>query len=155
MKELARLNALYSRIDDLLGASRLSVPGAEAERIRVDQAFNDQAYFVLCWGQLEQAIDDKCRQAIRHRRSHADWQVRRGWDIYNPDDPRLSGLPFESRAALVLDRAEGRGKPYALTMRHYEARNRIAHGRLDSARIDLASVIRDFFLIQAALNRSP
>ena len=154
MKELARLNALYSKIDGLLGASRQPMSSAEAEGIRVDQAYNDQAYFILCWGQLEQAIDDKCRDAIRRRRSHADWQVRRGWDIYNPDDPRLSGLPFESRVALVLDRAEGRGQPYALTMRHYEARNRIAHGRLDPARIDLASVIRDFLLIQAALNRS-
>ena len=154
MKDLARINALYSRIDDELEASLQGVSNAEIERIRVDQAFNDQAYFVLCWGQLEQAVDDACREAIRRRRSHSDWQVRRGWDLYNPDDPRLSGLTFESRAAMVLDRSGGRGLPYALTMRHYEARNRIAHGKLQQARIDLAAVIRDFYLVQAALHRS-
>ena len=154
MKNLARLNALYTKIDEILETACEGVSPAEADRIRVDQALNDQAYFLLCWGQLERAIDDSCRDAIRRRRSHVDWQVRRAWDIYNPEDPRLSGLTFESRVAIVLDRSAGRGQPYAVTMRHYEARNRIAHGRLDQARIDLASVIRDFYLVQAALHRA-
>lgn len=154
MRDLARLNALYSRVDDLLETARRSASGLEADRIRIDQAFNDQAYFLLCWGQLEQAIDSACRESIRRRRAHVDWQVRRGWDLYNPDDPRLSGLTFEERSAMVLDRSAGRGQPYALTMRHYEARNRIAHGNLEQARIDLAAVIRDFYLIQSALHRA-
>ena len=154
MKDLARLNALYSKLDGMLDAALAGASGLEADRIRGDQALNDQAYFVLCWGQLEFTIDQACRDVIRRRRSHSDWQIRRGWDLYNPDDPRLSGLPFEGRASLVLDRAEGRGRPYALAMRHYEMRNRIAHGRLDQTRIDLASVIRDFYTIQAALHRA-
>ena len=154
MKDLAKLKALYSRMDGLLDAGRLGANPAEVAKIEAEQALNDQAYFLLCWGQLERAIDDRCRDAMRQRRSHPDWQVRRGWDLYNPDDPRLSGLSFENRVALVLDRSEGRGRPYALAMKHYEARNRIAHGRLEPTRINLVSVIQDFYLVQAALNRS-
>ena len=154
MKDLVRLTALYSKLDVFLDAAAERAGAVEVDRVRAEQALNDQAYFVLCWGQLERAIDDRCRDVIRSRRAHPDWQVRRGWDIYNPDDARLSGLPFENRVALVLDRSEGRGRPYALAMRHYETRNRIAHGKLDPARIDLVSVIQDFHLIQAALHRA-
>ena len=118
------------------------------------QILNDQAYFLLCWGQLEQEIDEACRDAIRKRRLNPDWQVRRGWDLYNPDDRRLSGLSFDDRAALVLDRRGGPGSPYARTMGAYELRNKIAHGRLEDRRIDVVATAQSFYLIQAALHRS-
>ena len=38
-------------------------------------------------------------------------------------------------------------------MELYNVRNQIAHGALLSARIDMASVIRDFYRIQASLAR--
>ena len=153
-KDLAKIEALYLKVDVALSIGKTEANALEVERIEAEQVLNDQAYFVLCWGQIETAIDERCRDAIRRRRTHADWQVRRGWDLYNPDDPRLSGLSFESRASLVLDRSEGRGRPFAIAIRHYEARNRIAHGRLVQARIDVVAVIRDFYGIQAALHRA-
>ena len=88
--------------------------------------------------------------AIRHAQSHEDWRYRRAWSLYNPDDRRLSGLSFENRLALVLERGGGE---WNRTMQLYNVRNQIAHGTLLSERIDVSSEIQDFFRIQSALAR--
>ena len=36
-------------------------------------------------------------------------------------------------------------------LRHYETRNKIAHGKLAAARIELGLIIPEFYTIQAAL----
>jgi hypothetical protein len=100
---------------------------------------------------LETAIDETCRTAIRNRRSSDSWSIRRAWDLYNPDDDRLSGLRFENRAALVLDQNAGRGSPWAKVMNYYALRNQIAHGDLRAQRIDVEEVVKDLFQIQAEL----
>lgn len=79
--------------------------------------------------------------------------MRRGFDSYNPDDKRLAGLPFEQRVAIVLNRNEGRGSPFAKVMAYYDTRNKIAHGKLAAKRIDVSQVVTDFYSIQAALAR--
>ncbi len=156
MKDLARIEAVWMKLDAALEREFLSTNVGDRAKLVGQQVINDQAYFLLCWGQLEIEIDDVCRTAIRRRRTHADWQVRRSWYLYNPEDKRLSGLSFEERAALVLDRDEkGNGSAWKKVMTHYTARNEIAHGRLRSTRIDVSSFIQDCHVIQAALNRSP
>ena len=93
---------------------------------------------------MEIEIDDVGRIAIRRRRTHADRQVRRSWYLYNPEDRRLSGLSFEERTALVLDRDDkGQGSAWKKVMTHHTARNEIAHGGLRSTRIDVSSFIQD------------
>ena len=57
-------------------------------------------------------------------------------------------MRFANRLALVLDAATDEWKG---TMRHYEVRNQIAHGRLRPERIDVSGVIDDFHVIQSAL----
>lgn len=146
MKNIRRIFSLYIDIDEQLATGS---PGTAEQQI-----LNDQAYFLLCWGQLETEIDDKCRDAVRRRRGDPAWQVRRGWDLYNPDDPRLSGLVFEDRVRLVLDEQAGRGSPYALTLKHYGVRNQIAHGKLQATRISVSAFFRDCTIIQAALHRA-
>ena len=79
--------------------------------------------------------------------------MRRGYDFYNPDDKRLSGLPFERRVAIILNYNGGPGSLYARVMAYYEMRNKIAHGRLEAKRIDVSEVVADFDIIQAALAR--
>ena len=44
----------------------------ERDRVARQQTLNEQAYFVLAWGQLEAEIDDACRDAIRLGKSHED-----------------------------------------------------------------------------------
>ena len=91
---------------------------------------------------------------MRRRRQIADWQIRRAWDLYNPDDRRSSGLSFEDCVGLVLKGQGGRGSPYALTITHYGIHNEIAHGKLRSTRVDVGAFVQDCFLIQAALHRA-
>jgi hypothetical protein len=155
LRDLPHIRSVYHEIDAELEAqrstARTSGDANAVDRIEAKQRINDQAYFVLCWGQLETAIDDTCRAVIRNRQSNRDWAVRRAWDLYNPDDDRLSGLRFENRTALVLDRKAGTGSPWAKVMQYYSLRNQIAHGDLHAQRIDVHAVVQDFFQIQAAL----
>jgi hypothetical protein len=155
VRDLTFIRAIYLEIDaELEGqrtAARETGNANAVNRVESKQRVNDQAYFVLCWGQLETVIDETCRAAIRKRRLSRNWAVRRAWDLYNPDDDRLSGLRFEDRAALVLDQSAGAGSSWAKVMRYYALRNQIAHGELQAQRIDVDEVIKDFFQIQAAL----
>ncbi len=154
MSGLRAIAGSYERIDGFLEdlRERHDAAGEDDERDRVarEQEINDQAYFVLAWGQLEADIDEACRDAIRHGQSQDDWRTRRAWSLYNPDDRRLSGLSFEKRLALVLARDSGE---WRRTMQFYSVRNRIAHGTLLSERIDVSGEIQEFFRIRSSLVR--
>ena len=123
---------------------------AERDRIGRKQRINDQAYFVLAWGQFEADIVETCRETIRKAQENRDWRSRRAWALYNPEDPRLSGLSFENRLALILEKGTDNWKR---TIQLYSVRNQIAHGKLQSERIDVSSVIQDFYAIQSSLTR--
>ncbi len=154
MKDLSRIVALYEEFDRRLDGERINTEdNAQAQRIFLKQLINDQAYFVLCWGQLEVEIDEACRSVIRRRKTDSNWEMRRGFDFYNPEDRRL--MAFDRRVAIVLDRQAGSGSAHGLVMKYYELRNKIAHGRLEVARIDVAAVVADFYSIQAELKRRP
>ena len=105
MKDLQAIAALYEEVDNILESWRdtgkAASEDAERDRIGRKQRINDQAYFVLAWGQFEADIVDACRDTIRNAQKHRDWEFRRAWALYNPEDPRLSGLSFENRLALV------------------------------------------------------
>jgi hypothetical protein len=152
MQHLAAIAALYDEIDAEFerqrGRALASGDSVAEARIEDKQKLNDQAYFILCWGQLETAIDEKCRDAIRRGRRNPNWAIRRAWALYNPDDKRLSGLSFEDRAALVLNRDD---PPWRNAIRHYNTRNLIAHGRLQAYRIDVPAVVAEFYTIQSAM----
>jgi hypothetical protein len=157
MNSLPQIVALYEKIDRAFDSDRqtalTSGDQVEAQRIEQKQLINDQAYFVLCWGQLEAEIDDACRATIARRQADQSWEMRRGFDFYDPQDKRLSGLPFERRAATVLDRNGGKGSPWAKVMNYYGMRNPIAHGNIKATRIDVSLVVQDFYVIQGALTR--
>lgn len=154
MKSIQQISALYEEVDGGFDAQHSETMATgdmpAAQRIYQKQLVNDQAYFVLCWGQLEAEIDEACRATIRRRRADASWEMRRGFDFYNPEDKRLAGLPFDRRVAIVLNCSEGAGSPYAKVMAYYQVRNKIAHGKLEATGIDVSEVIADFYVIQAA-----
>ena len=151
MSDLQAIAAVYEQVDHYLQSLRDTDNRAgAATAVDQERRLNDQAYFVLAWGQLEADIDEACRDTIREGQLNGDWRYRRAWSLYNPDDRRLSGLSFESRLTLVLEKDSGEWKR---TMQLYYVRNQIAHGMLLSARIDMARVIQDFFRIRASLAR--
>jgi len=152
--DLRAIVGLYEHCDSTLEELRhvAEAAGDENNRAHIEhqQTINDQAYFVLAWGQLEVAIDEACRDAIRVGQEHSDWRYRRAWGMYNPDDRRLSGLRFQDRLSLVLDQETDEWRK---AMHHYGIRNQVAHGRLRSERIDVSSVIEDFYVIESSLSR--
>ena len=101
MTDLRAIVGLYEDIDGSLETLRQAAEtaGAEDERGQIEhrQTINDQAYFILAWGQLEAAIEEACRDAIRVGRENSDWRQRRVWNLYNPEDRRLSGPRFQDR----------------------------------------------------------
>ena len=151
MRDLRAIAALYVQIDNFLESLRKTSDANAGghDRIANRQRINDQAYFVLAWGQLESVMDEACREAIRRGQGHREWRHRRAWSLYNPEDRRLSGLSFEDRLTLVIEKGSENWKR---TIQHYAIRNQIAHGALRPDGIDVSSVIEDFYLIQSSLD---
>ena len=151
MSDLEAIAALYQQLDNSLEDLREQHDAAgeagERDRVALQQRLNEQAYFVLAWGQLETEIGDACREAIRSGQSQEDWRDRRAWSLYDSDNPRLG---FRNRLRLVLDRSSDEWKR---TVELYEVRNQIAHGDLRSEGIDVSTVIEDFRRIQSCLAR--
>lgn len=153
MRRLAEIQAAYTRLDLYLETLRLTSPVNQVAHVESAQALNDQAYFVLCWGQLETEINERCGDVIRAKQASPDWQSRRGWDRYNAGDLKSSGLSFEDRAAVVLDRLKPKPNNYGVLIQFYSTRNQIAHGKLLSQRLDVVDAIARFHLISAEINR--
>ena len=143
MKDLPELQAAFGAVDDLID----NQAGAAWHRRRL---INQEAYFVLAWAQFEREVDDACRDLIRRRRAETRWELRRGFDIYNPDDKRLAGLSFDERLSFVLDRDSpeiGRARAY------YTLRNAVAHGTAFATGIDFEQIVPDLFAIFSTLSR--
>ena len=152
MRDLEAIAATFLQVDKSLEGlrDRHNAAGESEERDRVarQQLLNEQAYFVLAWGQLEAEVGEACRDAIRLGQSHEDWWKRRAWSLYDSDNPRLS---FRNRLMLVLDRTSDE---WRRTMELYEVRNQVSHGDLLSEGIDVPTVIEEFYRIQSSLARS-
>ena len=151
MSDLEAIAALYQQLDNSLEDLREQHDAAgeagECDRVARQQRLNEQAWFVLAWGQLEAEIGDACREAIRSGQSQEEWRDRRAWSLYDSDNPRLG---FRNRLTLVLDRSSDEWKR---TVELYEVRNQIAHGDLRSEGIDVSTVIEDLHRIQSSLAR--
>ena len=129
MNDLRAIADLYVEVDDFLETlrDRAEAAGANTERERIEH-----------------------KQRINGQ-THGNWRDHRAWTLYNPDHRRLSGLSFENRLTLVLEKGSDHWKR---VLQHYSVRNQIAHGRLRSERIDVSGVITEFFLIQSSLARN-
>jgi len=149
VSDIDAIATLYQQVDNFLeGLRDQAKKGEEHGRIVYQQKLNEQACFVLAWGQLEAEIDEACRNAIRLGKSHKEWQHRRAWSLYDSKNPRLS---FKNRLTLVLDKSRDEWKK---TMEYYEVRNQIAHGNLRSESIDVSTVIKDFHHILSSLEKN-
>lgn len=151
MTNLEAIAVLFQQTDKYLEKLREKHDAAgkddERDRVARQQILNEQALFVLAWGQLEADIDDACRAAIEIGISHDDWRQRRTWIVYNDEFERLS---FKKRLTLVLDRSSDEWRK---AMERQEFRNQIAHGDLRHTGINLPTVIKDFRRIQSSLVR--
>ena len=80
VKNLKTISAVYERIDDHFEEMRERFPNSdELVRIEEEQRLNNQAYFVMAWGQLEAEVDSACKHAVDAGQSQEKWKARRAW----------------------------------------------------------------------------
>jgi hypothetical protein len=106
--------------------------------------YNDHAYFVMLFAQLEQHIDNRCAALIAKKQSAAKWESRRLWDSADVDR-----MTFMRKVALLTDKGQAR---YAQIDAYYDTRCKIAHG--DSASVGLIAlhlVATDLQIVAKAL----
>ena len=146
MRDLEAIASSFLQVDnsleDLRDRHHAAGEAEERDRVARQQRLNEQAYFVLAWGQLEAEVGEACRDAIRLGKSHEECRQRRAWSLYDSENPRLS---FRNRLMLVLDRISDE---WRRTMELYDVRNQIAHGDLCSEGIDVPMVIEDLYRIR-------
>ncbi|MCJ2068238.1 hypothetical protein MKK75_05335 [Methylobacterium sp. J-030] len=135
-------NYLFGELDKALNSND---PHRQAA-IQDFRRFNDNEYFVLLWGQLENEINTKFTAVITTGQAHPDWIERRKFYNYNLDKTK-----FEERLSLLLDKQAGKGSEWALAMRYDEHRNKIAHGESNRTGIDVTAVIAALYQVQSAL----
>ena len=149
--DLNAIADLFQQVDNLLEDLRDQHDDSgdvdARDHVERQQNLNEQAYFVLAWGQFEAEVNDACRSVIRIGNSHEDWRQRRAWSLYDEENPRLS---FRKRLAFVLDQGS---EEWTRTLELYQLRNQIAHGDLSHTGINLPTVIEDFRHVQASLAR--
>ena len=83
MTDLQTIATLYEEIDNTLeflrGTKSTAGNDSEPDPITHKQQINDQAYFVLAWGQLEADLVETCRETIRRAQQDTNWRARRAW----------------------------------------------------------------------------
>lgn len=154
MNGLRTVAATFEEVDrhlaDLRNAGEAARGKPLSGSIGRKRKINEQAWFLLAWGQLDADITDACRNIIRKGQSQARWRDRRAWSMYNPDDRRLSGVQFASRLMLVLERD---GNDWKRVIGLYATRNRIAHGIPVLENFDMRTAAKDLLRIQSSFAR--
>jgi hypothetical protein len=153
VNNLPELQGAFDAVDawidqQVQGAS--AQPATTANTWHRRKLINQEAYFVLAWGQFELEIEEACREFIRRRQHNPNWEQRRAIDIYNPEDPRLAGLSLEERVALVVDKNSDDRREI---VKYYQLRNLVAHGKSFATGIDFDQVVADLFSIYSRLSR--
>lgn len=151
MRHLPELQGAFDAVDAWIDQQLEAAPDqAAATTWHRRKLINQEAYFVLAWGQFEIEIDEACREFIRRRQRNPNWEQRRALDIYNPDDPRLAGLNLEERVAFVVDKTSDDRREI---VKYYQLRNLVAHGKSFATGIDFDQVVADLFSIHSRLQR--
>jgi len=145
MTSFREIHAAYLATDDdlLSRETHARTPNRKAHWVRL-RLYNDHAYFVMLFAQLEQHIDAECTALIARKKASARWTVRRLWDSVDVDH-----LNFMRKVALLTDKGRA---IYAQVDAYYDTRCRIAHG--DSTLVGpiaLPVVARDLQTIAKAM----
>src|SRR5947209_6376101 len=100
MRSFRQIHASYLATDGALSGSELAANSARAKARWANLRFyNDQAYYIMLFAQLERFIDDECRNLIDKKKKSPVWKNRRLWDSTEADR-----LPFLRKVALLTER---------------------------------------------------
>lgn len=123
MKSFKPIHASYLATDGFLAQSELNATSQRAKtRWASLRHYNDQAYFVMLFAQLEQFIDAECTKLIDSKKGSPIWKNRRLWDSTD-----ASRMQFMRKAALLTEKGAA---IYNKISQYYDLRCDIAHGTL-------------------------
>jgi hypothetical protein len=121
MRSFRQIHASYLATDDFLSKSELAAHGPKARQHWAALRFyNDQAYYVMFFAQLEQFIDSQCARLIDKKKRSRVWKSRRLWDSTDP-----GRMQFMRKVALLTQKG---GTTYQKIEQYYDRRCDIAHG---------------------------
>lgn len=122
MIDFAEILNAYIESDAYLGRREASTrtPGGSAKWVR-RRRFNDQAYFLMLFAQLEQHIDRQVTELLRGKRALAGWKDRRLWQ-----DAEFRRLKFMQKVSFVTER--GQAAYNRINVLYHDYRCAIAHG---------------------------
>ena len=138
---IAKLHTLVNR--HLINL-RISKEVIDAENQIIDflssnkQSINDQAYFLLAWGQLEVQIRRTHDESDRNEETK---------DSTKKDHSRLS---FKKQLSKVFEKDSNEWKRVWL---YYTLRNDIAHGNLHAEFATISTMFADFLDIQSTISQ--
>lgn len=118
--------------------------------------YNANAYFVMLWSQAEIEINRLCDELVRRKRSEADWDTQRAWDLigeHGPAGQKLRGpRDLMDRVALLCKKG---GRVYNRLNELYRKRSRIAHGEILLDELDTAEVAAELEELIGELKATP
>lgn len=121
MRSYKAIHNAYLETDGYLsGRESTAKSPARRQHWATMRRYNDHAYFVMLFAQLEQHVTDQCQSLIDRRRAAPKWASRRPWDSLDVDR-----MDFMRRVAILTDKGR---TTYANVKGYYDVRNRIAHG---------------------------
>jgi HD superfamily phosphohydrolase len=145
MTAYRQIEASYTETDKYLsGRESATASPTRKKHWATLRRYNDHAYFVMLFAQLEQHVNDQCERLIARRQAKAKWTSRRPWDSLDVDR-----MDFMRRVAVLTDKGQA---TYANVKSYYKIRNDIAHG--DSAVVGpmvLPVVAQDLRLLARAM----
>jgi hypothetical protein len=138
MKSFKQIHTSYLTTEGFLAQSEVEAgnPAAKA-RWSTLRNYNDQAYYVMLFAQLEQFIDSQCIRLIAKKKSSTGWKNRRLWDSIDADR-----MQFMRKVALLTEKGAA---TYNKILRYYDLRCEVAHGTtLASGSIVVPIAVLDF-----------
>jgi HD superfamily phosphohydrolase len=126
MTSYKEVHAAYLETDGYLaGRESAARSPSRQKKWATLRRYNDHAYYVMHFAQLEQHVNDQCEKLIARRQAKPKWASRRPWDSLDVDR-----MDFMRRVAVLTDKGQA---TYARVKSYYKIRNDIAHG--DSAAV--------------------
>jgi hypothetical protein len=142
MQDFGRVLRSFERSDTHfkteINAAAARAAGMKAQRLRVEQIANAQAYYVLLWAQFESALHSRVASLATRGQNAGSNRSRRVWKLVakRHSDDRLNVM---EQVELLADKG---GTTYN-AIQQYRLRNDFAHGQFQRTPIDLRLIAAD------------
>jgi len=149
VKTIEKIFFQYSKINTyLLNKENTAKNQKDRDKWAESRKDNDNAYFALFFSQLEDKINELCKDLIAKKKSASNWKRKRAWMVY--DQNKIETISFLNKASFLLDKSS---VEYQNIQNLYKTRCKIAHGDLQVG-INLTADVSNMKDIASKLSRN-